>query len=420
MASFCIQDMRHRQLQKLRLLMESLKNNAFYQEKFAGGFPSVNSLASFINECPFTEKAELVADQQAHPPHGNNHSYPIEAFTRFHQTSGSTGTPMRWMDTPEDWAGMVGSWVEIMEVVGLGPKDRCFFAFSFGPFLGFWTAFEAGCKLGALCIPGGGMRTSARLRTILDNGVTALFCTPTYAIHMGQVAAAEGLDMSQSQVGAIVVAGEPGGSLPETRNLIQDLWPGAKVYDHHGMTEVGPVSLPCPQYKNRLHIMEHAYLAEIVDPETGRHTLRGNPGELILTTLGRKGSPLLRYRTGDLVKAPMEEICACGRAGLALDGGILGRIDQMVVVRGVNLYPSAVEEIVRRFGGIDEFQVEINDAGGLRNITITAEFADSSPGIEEALARAFNDALQLRVDVKRAESGSLPRFELKAKRWHVR
>ena len=219
------------------------------------------------------------------------------------------------------------------------------------------------------------------------------------------------------------VAGEPGGSIPAVRARLAELWPGARVYDHHGMTEVGPVSYECPARPGVLHIIDRAFIAEIVDPATGQPVGDGGQGELILTNLGRTGSPLLRYRTGDLVKRGTRNaergICACGSSDLALEGGILGRVDDMVVVRGVNVYPGAVEEIIRRTGGVAEYQVRVSQRHALAELTVTVEPAEAATGAELArrLERAFETSLSLRVPVTLATPGSLPRFESKARRW---
>lgn len=416
------QEIQRRQLVALRELGQVLSNNPFYAAKFSGGLPNTENLAAFVSSCPLTRKIELVADQQNNPPFGSNHSYPIEHYSRYHQTSGSSGSsPIRWLDTSGDWQAMMESWGILLSSLGMNQADRCFFAFSFGPFLGFWTAFEAALKLGCLCIPGGGMGTSARLKTLIDSEVTTLFCTPTYAIHMGQTARAQCLDLGSCCVKRILVAGEPGGSLPKTRALIQSLWPGASVYDHHGMTEVGPVSLPCSHVQG-LHIMEHAYFPEVVDPETGNAVAAGEAGELILTCLNRSGAPLLRYCTGDLVRPSDQDVCACGRADMALDGGILGRIDDMVVVRGVNLYPSAVEELVRKFSAIEEYQVIIRTGSSLSQVTVSIEVSQSESEpelVKTALAETLKNCLHLRVDVLLAPPNRLPRFELKARRWKI-
>jgi phenylacetate-CoA ligase len=411
------------QLEQLRaLLTELLPANRFYSRKLgdAGVGFDVASPADYQRRFPLTTKSELVEDQRRAPPYGTNLTHPLECYTRFHQTSGTTGAPLRWLDTPESWDWMVGSWTEVFRAAGATEADRVLFAFSFGPFIGFWLAYEAAERLGCLCVPGGGMSSSARLRLLLDNAITVLCCTPTYALRLAEVAAEEGVDLSQGAVRTLVVAGEPGGSIPATRARIESLWPGARVFDHHGMTEVGPVTHECPGQPGRLHVIESAYLAEVIDPETGRPVSPGTTGELLLTTLGRIGSPLLRYRTGDLVRPSFPEPCACGRYDMALEGGILGRVDDMVVVRGVNIFPSAVEDVIRAQRGVAEYEVRIERHGALCELVVRVEPSPEGTGdrgLVERLEQALQMAFSLRVPVILAEPGSLPRFEMKSRRW---
>lgn len=407
------------QLEQLRaLLAELLPANSFYARKFnaAGAGFDIASLADYSARFPFTTKAEIVADQLASPPFGTNLTYPLESYTRFHQTSGTSGAPLRWLDTPENWEGMIESWLEIFGAAGVHPTDRVMFAFSFGPFIGFWLAFESAQRLGCLCLPGGGLSTNARLRLLLDNQATVLCCTPTYAIRLGEAAQVENWDLKQSRVRTIVVAGEPGGSIPATRRRIESLWPGARVFDHHGMTEVGPVTFECPATPGLLHVIESAYFAEIIDPATAAPAAQG---ELILTTLGRVGSPLLRYRTGDLVKRAAAA-CGCGRQYFTLDGGILGRVDDMVIVRGVNVYPGSVEEILRGFPEVAEYRATVSQGNSLAELKLEIE---PSPACANPVAlavqigKAFETTLALRVPVISVPLNSLPRFEMKASRW---
>ncbi len=372
----------------MSLLETILPANRFYARKAASG-------ADF-----FTTKQELIDDQAVHPPYGTNLTFPLGRYTRFCQTSGTSGHPLRWLDTPESWNWMLGNWDRVYQSAGITAKDHIFFAFSFGPFLGFWTAFEAAARMGALAIPGGGMRTAVRLRTILEAHATVLCCTPTYAIRLAEAAVEERIDLGASRIRRIVVAGEPGGSIAATRAHIEKLWPGSRVIDHHGMTETGPVSYGCPVRPGVLHVIESSYIAESID------------GELILTNLGRIGSPLIRYRTGDLVKA-VRGVCACGTSDVALEGGILGRTDDMLVVRGVNIYPSAVEEVLRS-EGVTEYRVEVRTERALTELRIQVESgADAIHRLEAALTNAFS----LRIPVSSVETGALPRFEAKAKRW---
>jgi phenylacetate-CoA ligase len=399
------------------LAAELVPANPFQSTKLSG--PAIESLAGFKARVPFTQKHELVTDQAAHPPFGTNLTYPLDCYSRFSQTSGSTGSSLHCLDTPESWDWMVSNWMRVFQAAEVTPADRIFFAFSFGPFLGFWTAFDAGVKLGALTIPGGGMRSTTRLRTMLETGATVLCCTPTYALHLAGAADEEGIDLRASQVRRILVAGEPGGSVPGVRDRIEELWNGAQVVDHHGLTEVGPVSYGCPKCPGVLHVIEESYIAEIIDPDTGEPAVTGAVGELVLTNLGRTGWPLLRYRTGDMVRQSLRQVCACGSQELALEGGILSRADDMVVVRGVNVYPGAIDDIVRRCGGVAEYRVEVRVERSLSDLHIEVEPEKSAAAehLPHRLEVALRDALQLRIPVTLVAPGALPRFELKAKRW---
>jgi phenylacetate-CoA ligase len=410
------------QLEQLRsLVAELFPGNAFYAKKLnaAGVTFDVGSLEDFSSRFPFTTKAELVADQLAHSPFGTALTYPLERYSRFHQTSGTTGSPLRWLDTPESWEAMLECWGEVYSAAGVTRRDRVYFAFTFGPFIGFWMAFEAATRLGALCLPGGGMSSAARVRAILDNRATVLCCTPTYAIRLAEVAIEEKMDLGLGAVKKIIVAGEPGGSVPAIRARLEELWPRARIFDHHGMTEVGPVTHECPIRPGVLHVIESAYIAEVIDPATGENLAPGEIGELVLTTLVRTGSPLLRYRTGDLVKAETHP-CVCGRSDLALIGGILGRADDMIVVRGVNVYPSAIEEIIRATNSVAEYQVRVNTSQALTELSLQIEpkpdCADV-PGLVASLEKSFQTQFALRIEVTAVPGGTLPRYEMKSRRW---
>jgi phenylacetate-CoA ligase len=254
----------------------------------------------------------------------------------------------------------------------------------------------------------------------MDNRATVLCCTPTYAIRLGEAALEEGVDLSQGAVRLIIAAGEPGAAIPATRQYLERLWPGAQVRDHHGMTEIGPVTFECPARPGVLHVLEDAFIPEVLDPVTLQPAGAGQRGELILTNLGRWGSPLVRYRTGDIVLPATQAVCDCGRSDLALEGGILGRTDDMVFVRGVNVFPSAVEETVRRFSTVAEYRVEVRTESGMTELALQLEPDPSCPEpsrlareVETALRSSFN----LRIPVSLVAPGALPRFELKAKRW---
>ncbi len=412
------------QLTSLRELIATLcDQNPFYgpRIKSAGLDGDITSLDEFCTRMPLTTKADLAADQDAHPPYGTNLTYSLERYTRLHQTSSTTGRPLRWLDTPESWQWMLDGWIVVFRAEGVTPADRLFAAFSFGPFIGFWLGYEAAQKMGCLVIPGGAMNSVTRLRAILANSVTVMCCTPTYAIRLGEVAKEEGIDLGESSVRTIVVGGEPGGSLPAIRDRIEALWPGATVFDHHGMTEIGPATHQCPKQPGVLHLLEWSLFCEYVDPQTGEPIADDSDevAELVVTTLGRTGSPLLRYRTGDLVRPGPIAPCTCGLHERRLEGGIIGRIDDMIFVRGVNLYPSAVDQLLRRIGGIAEYRVEIFEERGMTELKVLLEpepQVDPKHLVEEVKG-SFHDIYNLRVPIEIVEENALPRFELKAKRW---
>lgn len=412
------------QLDRLRALVRSLlASNDFYRPRLqAAGLTDRNAITlEVFRRLPFTHKRELVDDQQIHTPFGSNLTEPLDSYTRFHQTSGTTGFPMRWLDTPESWSHLLDNWQRVYEAAGVTPADRVFFAFSFGPFLGFWTAHDAAARMDCLCIPGGGLSSAARLRLIFDNAATVLCCTPTYAMRLAEVADELDMDLAESNIRRIIVAGEPGGSLPATRDRIEASWLGATVVDHHGMTEVGPVTYEHPNRRAALAVIESAFIAEFIDPQTGEIVsaadVDNSGAELVLTTLGRTASPLLRYRTGDIVKPifvnDTGEPDADGQ--LCFEGGILARADDMLIVRGVNVFPSAIDQIVRTDSRVVEYRVTVDEADAMANLSI--EIESDAPGVAASLEAALRDSLSLRIPVTAVDLGSLPRFEMKAKRW---
>jgi phenylacetate-CoA ligase len=407
------------QIKKLQLMLaEVLESNEFYRHKLKqAGLDSPNDIRTLddmgiFKRLPFTTKQELSADQAANPPYGTNLTYPREKFTRIHQTSGTTGAPLRWLDTPESWDWWGRCWATVYTAAGVASSDRIFFAFSFGPFIGFWSAHQGAQRIGALAIPGGGMSSYQRTKAILDHEVTVLVCTPTYSLHLAEVAEQEGIDIANSAVKTVILAGEPGASLPSTKQRIEAAW-GARCFDHAGATEVGAWGYEC-QVQSGLHVNEGEFIAEIIDPSTGEHA---EQGELVMTNLGRTGMPLIRYRTGDRVwvnKTP----CECGRTFIRLEGGVIGRVDDVLIVRGINVFPSAIENIVRRFPEVGEFAVDVFRKGDLDEMDVRIEVREDDPEtVVAAVGKEIRNALGLRVTVSHAPFGTLPRFDLKARRF---
>jgi len=409
--------LREHQWRRFRRLVDEVfgvgggAGNAFLRRKWSAvGIRSPRDLADWdaFPRLPFTGKGELVEDQAAHPPFGTNLTYALDRYVRVHQTSGTSGQPIRWLDTQESWDWWARCWGFVLRGAGLTPADCVFFPFSFGLFIGFWAGFEGARALGAMVIPGGGQDSPTRLAWMAKLGVTALVCTPSYALHLLEVARERGLDPAKLPVRVTVHAGEPGANIPAVRARIEEGW-GARAFDHAGMTEVGAYGFECAEQAG-LHVNETEFIAEVIDPVTGRPTLEG---ELVLTSLGRLGSPVVRYRTGDRVRLA-ESACACGRTFPRLEGGILGRLDDMLIVRGVNVFPSAIEGIVRRFPMVDEFQIEVFRDGELDEVRVLLEVADASAPV--AVREAFRADLGIRLEVVAVPPRTLPRFELKAHR----
>ncbi|HLH63336.1 MAG TPA: AMP-binding protein [Ktedonobacteraceae bacterium] len=392
-------------------LSRILPRNGFYQEKLLRESDVVTlERLEDLWQLPFTNKRELVADQEQHPSFGSNLTYPLSEYVRFHQTSGTTGRPLKILDTQESWDWWADCWTSVYRAAGVSRDDIVFLAFGFGPFIGFWSAYEGAKKLGALTVPGGGMDSVQRLRAIQDIGATVLVCTPSYALRLAEVAQEHGMKLADSSIRVTIHAGEPGASITATRERIEQAW-GAKTYDHAGMTEVGAFGFACSQQQG-IHINEGEFIAEILDTQSGQPVQEGQVGELVLTNLGRWGCPVIRYRTGDLVRHG-GYTCACGRSFLSLPGGVLGRADDMLIVRGVNVYPSALANILHRYPEVQEYRIIVTKNGAMDEIALQVE---CPADLVAVLQEEFHVALHLRVPIEAVEQGTLPRFELKARR----
>jgi phenylacetate-CoA ligase len=398
-----------------RGLDEVLRTNAFYRRKFAGFDPRDLRSLDVVATLPFTTKSELAEDQRNSPPFGTNLTYPLSHYVRVHQTSGTTGTPLRVLDTAESWEWWAELWQYVYRAAQVTAGDRVFFCFGFGPFIGFWSAFEGARKLGALAISGGGQSTGERLRAMRDLGATVMVSTPTYALRVAEVARAEAFDLGSLQIRATIHAGEPGASIPETRARIEAAF-AARCFDHTGASEVGATGFSCDA-RDSVHLIESEFIAEVVDPASGRAVQEGSEGELVLTNLGRWGMPVVRYRTGDRVRA-VRGRCSCGRTFLRLMGGIVGRVDDMITIRGVNVFPSALEGIIRRFAEVEEFAIEVFTDRGMDEVRVLVEVrpGSDSSALGDRIRDAIHAGLSLRCAVSTVAPGALPRFELKARR----
>ena len=401
------------QLEKLnRLLAAVLASNKFYSRKLAGcprGLAGLEELAKL----PYTVKDEL--QPEGGEASAANLTFPVEAYTRFHETSGTHGRPLVVLDTPDDWQWWVDCWQFVLDAAEMTPSDRALLAFSFGPFIGFWSAFDAVVARGALAIPSGGLGSLARIELLRTTKATALFCTPTYALRLAEVAAEHQINLAQLPVEKIVVAGEPGGSVPATRARIERAW-DASVVDHAGATEVGPWGFADAEGRG-LHVNETEFIAEFVSVATGTAANEGELSHLILTSLGRIGAPVIRYRTGDLVRPTWsnENAPTSGpNRFLLLEGGVLGRADDMLIIRGMNIYPSAVEQILHGFPEVVEYRLTARKRGELDELIVEVEDHLEQPA---RIAEELRIRLGLKIKVRAAPAMSLPRFDGKGRRF---
>jgi phenylacetate-CoA ligase len=401
-------------LERLRsLLREILPRNTFYATKLArlSNPCDIASLAE-LTDWPFTFKEELVAAAADGLP--GNLTWPRDRYVRFHQTSGTHGRPLPVFDTAADWEWWMDCWRAILARGGVTVGDRVLVASSFGPYAGFWSGFDAAVASGAMAIPTGGMSTLSRLELARTLEPTVLLATPSYALHLAEVATDEKLETAIRSVRLVIVAGEPGGSMPAVRRRIADAWQ-ADVLDHAGATEVGPWGVGDLRGPG-LDLLEPWFHPEFLALESGGPAAPGELAELVLTTLGRVGAPVIRYRTGDVVRPiwPSDADVAAGFCPwVRLDGGILGRTDDMLVVRGVNVFPGAIDDIVRSFPEIIEYQLTVTTDEALDRLSLAIEDRLAAP---DRVARELKLRLGLNVEVNAVPTGSLPRFEGKARR----
>ena len=382
--------------------------NAFFQSRLQpiGEMSTLNDHAKI----PLLRKPDLIGENG----YAANLTFEPTQYSRFHRTSGTTGRPLAVVDTAEDWQWWMEAWQYVLDSGHVSPKDYVLMAFSFGPFVGFWSAFDAAVERGCLVIPTGALSTEARLDLIQSSKATVLFCTPSYALHLAQVADQKNIRLPETAVERIIVAGEPGGSVAEIRNRIESSW-GASVVDHAGATEVGPWGF-ADSDGTGLFVNESQFYPEFLDVDSDElldscsPVSEGKICQLVLTTIGRLGCPVLRYVTGDLVRPTWKK----DSPFVFLDGGVIGRADDMMIIRGVNVFPTAVEKILRGFDEVEEFQLIAWRDGQMDQLKIRVEDRLNEP---KRIANEIQLRLGLRVEVEVVEAGSLPRFEMKGKRF---
>ena len=415
-------DLTRLQLRRLReQVAHAARHSPFYRRKLRGARPDPAKLRSLddLRRLPFTTKDELKENQAAHPPWGDVLAVPLADVLRVHLTSATTGRPLAFLDTAADWYGFYHSYARSLHAFGVRKSDMVMAAFSYGPWIGYWSGFHAAQDLGCLVYPVGGLSTEQRLDALLTYPITVLGCTPSYALFLAEAAAKKGIDLAkEGKLRITWHTGEPGASIPATKAKIEAAF-GVRAYDLPGLTEIAAWGFECDARAGLTHVHEDYVYPEVLD-ERDRPVKPGERGELVFTSLYRKAMPLLRYRTRDLVQLA-DRRCPCGRTLVAFEGGVLARLDDMKKVRGIIVYPRRIEELVRPHRDVDEFQIVFRRRDGLDDILVRL---DPSPALAlgertrlgEVLARDLQLGLGIRVSVEVGDPGSLPRWDHKARR----
>jgi phenylacetate-CoA ligase len=425
-----LETMPREKLQKLQfkkfkeIFAWAYERSKFYHQLYKDAGIEPGDLKKFedIRKVPKIEKSMLRGAQGKDPfPYGDMLAVPLDQVTDYRQTSGTTGQPVYQADTWQDWELSTEGYCYAMWAQGYRPGDRVFLPFGYNIFIAFWAYHYASQKIGCETIPGGVLDTSARILKMQELKATAMGATPTYILGMAETARKMGIDPPKDLfIRKITVAGEPGGSIPATRKRMEDAW-GAKVYDQVGSTEIGHWGWECRRQAG-LHVNEGLFLVEIEDIETGQPIDKpGQRGKMIATNLNRMGQPCIRFDVKDVIQWHPEP-CECGRTYRRLDGGVLGRVDDITKVKGVLFSPGAVEEVVRNFVELsDEYQLVVTKKGDIDDITLKAEikpeYKKDEAAIKEKLLNQLRITTNLGYNIEFHEFGSLPRSQSKSRRF---
>ncbi len=416
--------LRELQVKKFRRIMEwAYTNSPFYRKlyKDAGIEPGDIRTYEDIRKVPKTDKGMLRDVQTREPfPYGDILAVPLKDVTEFRQTSGTTGTPVYQADTWQDWDWWAESWAYILYAQGYRDTDRMFIPFGYNIFVAFWAAHYAAEKLGCEVVPGGVLDTEARIMKMQELKCTAFGATPTYVLGMADTARKIGIDPRSIGIKRITCAGEPGASIPTTKQRIEEAW-GAKVYDHIGATEIGAWSYSCTAQRG-LHVNEGFFLVEIEDVDTGEIIEEPNRnGKMVITAFDRIAKPCIRFDSKDVIRWA-DYSCDCGRTFRIIDGGVVGRADDITKVKGVLLAPTAIEEVVRSFNELsDEYEVVVSKRGDIDDILLKIEIKPECQGDKDGILLRLKDQLRVKTNLGYKMEvhpfGSLPRYEVKAKRF---
>ncbi|OZM71905.1 phenylacetate--CoA ligase [Amycolatopsis antarctica] len=413
------EELRQWQWRKLRQSLRLARRSPFWSARIP---ENIGSLDEYFERVPLVYKSDLIAAQETAPPYGILPSTDPALAIRHSQTSGTSGNPpVRSFDTARDWAWSVDVYATALYGMGVRARHRGMVAFGYGLFVGFWGMHYALERIGAQAVPIGGLDSETRVRLLIDLRIDVLGCTPSYAMRLLETAREMGVDLARDgNVRIIMAGGEPRSDL--TTQAIANGF-GARVFNAAGTTELGTVNMfECPHRPGCCHIIESAVIEEVLDPETRQPVGYGEQGVRVSTGIGREGMQLFRHWTEDLVvKRPWHE-CGCGRTWDYLDRGILGRADDMRKIRGVSVTPVMVEEVVRGFPEVDEFQTNLRTVRGLDTVVLRVEpngdAGSDLAALGERISNAMKRIIGLRPEVEFAAPGSLPRFEVKAARFH--
>lgn len=413
------------QLAQLRVQLARLAtDSAYYAPQWRELGWHVGELRSLADlaKLPFTTKSDYVNSISAESPFGAFMTAPQSEVLRMHFSSGTKSTPSPQFWTAFDLERWAGLYARYTRWQGVGPGDIAQCMYSYTWFVGGLGATAGYQRVGAMVVPAGSQDTERQINTLFTYGSTVLCGTPSFITHLAEEVRKRGRDPAASSVRIVMMGGEPGASIPATRQRIETLW-GARAYDAYGCLEFQPIAGECAA-QNGLHLNEDFAYAEIVDADSGLAVADGEPGVLVLTHLDKQAGPLVRWWTGDIVVRDSSP-CSCGRTHARLLGGVRGRADDMLVVRGVNLFPSAVEELVRKMPGLgDEYQLVINDsvrdaAGFMKSIHVRVEQLDPAGDptmLATQLTQAIKQHLQVGAVVEVLPFGTLARSTHKAKR----
>ncbi|GAB4247660.1 phenylacetate--CoA ligase family protein [Deferrisoma sp.] len=415
------------QLAKFRRVLSWVyERSPMYRRKYeaAGLRPEDVRTWDDVARVPLVTKDDYRCQGKDPFPYGDTLCVPLEEVTEFHQTSGTTGTPVYQPDTWADWEWFSELWATILWAQGYRPTDRIFFPFGYHVFIAFWTAHYGAERMGCEVVPGGVLGTRERLLKMRELQVNAFMATPTYVLGMAETAQKElGADPKEWGIQRITCAGEPGALVPSTKKRMQDAW-GCPVYDHVGATEVGAWGFECRHQPFGQHIIESMFLVELLELDSDRPvTEPGVPGRIVITAFDRRAQPCVRFDTKD-VSMWAKDPCPCGRTWRILEGGVHGRVDHITKVKGVLFSPVTVEEVVRSFEELDgEFEIYVEKRGDLDHITLKVELPDGLAGPDretllKELASRLRWKTQLNFEIQPQPYGSLPRYQVKARRFH--